>query len=249
MNRFTYEAARSLAVITNLVQPKDSTRYGTRVLMLHDLQMGDSTTDVYSLPLQHFESGIRTVAEWATEHSREFVAFSNTPTPGIAVTFDDGYKTTLTLAAPILSALGIPFHIFVTKSYIEGDDPRFLRPAEVRELCAISGVTVGVHGVTHQRLTKLSSQYVHDELAQSKNWLEQLTGRSVTSMSYPHGDFNAEVSEIAGSCGLTSAACSHAGTFTDTHQAFAIPRIDIWAFDKRRTFLHKTLGSWDRFLP
>jgi hypothetical protein len=68
-------------------------------------------------------------------------------------------------------------------------------------------------------------------------------------MSYPHGDFNPEVLEIAKSCGFKTAACSRTGTFTDIHQAFAIPRIDIWAFDKRQAFLQKTLGSWDRFLP
>ena len=68
-------------------------------------------------------------------------------------------------------------------------------------------------------------------------------------MSYPHGDFNPEISEIARSCGFKTAACSRIGTFTDVHQAFAIPRVDIWAFDKRRAFLQKTLGSWDRLLP
>ena len=249
MNRFTYEAARSLAMITNLVQRKDPARSGTRVLMLHDLNTTDSAADLYSLPVSQFESGIRAVATWVTTHARDFVALSNNPIPGVAVTFDDGYKSTLTLAAPILSSLGIPFHVFVTKSYIEGDDPRFLRPDEIKELSAIPGVTVGVHGVTHQRLTSLNPQQVRDELAQSRDWLEQLTGRSVTSMSYPHGDFSPEVSEIAKSCGLKTAACSRTGTFTDIHQAFAIPRIDIWAYDKRRAFLQKTLGSWDRFLP
>lgn len=249
MNRFTYEAARSLAMITNLVQRKDSARFGTRVLMLHDLNTTDSAADLYSLPISQFESGISAVAKWITTNARNFVPLSHSPTPGVAVTFDDGYKSTLTLAAPILSSLGIPFHVFVTKSYIEGDDPRFLRPAEIKELSAIPGVTVGVHGVTHQRLTELRPQQIHDELAHSKDWLEQLTGISVTSLSYPHGDFNPEVSEIAKSCGLKTAACSRIGTFTDTHQAFAIPRIDIWAFDKRRAFLQKTLGSWDRFLP
>ena len=249
MNRFTYEAARSLAMITNLVQRKDPARSGTRVLMLHDLNTTDSAADLYSLPHQQFESGIRAVAKWATTHARDFVALSNNPIPGVAVTFDDGYKSTLTLAAPILSSLGIPFHVFVTKSYIEGDDPRFLRSAEIKELSALPGVTVGVHGVTHQRLTSLNPQQVRDELAHSRDWLEQLTGRSVTSMSYPHGDFNPEVLEIAKSCGFKTAACSRIGTFTDTRQAFAIPRIDIWAFDKRQAFLQKTVGSWDRFLP
>jgi len=249
MNRFTYEAARSLAMITNLAQQKDFARYGTRVLMLHDLNTTDSAADLYSLPLQQFESGIRAVAKWATTHARDFVALSEIPTPGVAVTFDDGYKSTLTLAAPILSSLGIPFHVFVTKSYIEGADPRFLRPAEIKELSALPGATVGVHGVSHQRLTKLSSQQARDELSHSRDWLEQLTGRSVTSMSYPHGDFNPEISEIARSCGFKTAACSRIGTFTNTRQAFAIPRIDIWAFDKRRAFLQKTLRSWDRLLP
>lgn len=249
MNRFTYEAARSLAVTTSLVQRKDSARFGTRVLMLHDLNTTDSAADLYSLPVSQFESGISAVAKWITTHARSFVPLSHSPTPGVAVTFDDGYKSTLTLAAPILLALGIPFHVFVTKSYIEGNDPRFLRPGEIRELSAMPGATVGVHGVTHQRLTSLDPQQARDELAHSRDWLEQLIGRSVTSMSYPHGDFNPEVSRIAESCGLKSAACSRTGTFTDARQAFAIPRIDIWAFDKRRAFLQKTLGSWDRFLP
>ena len=249
MNRFTYEAARSLAMIANLAQRKDPARSGTRVLMLHDLNTTGSAADLYSLPISQFESGIRAVAKWITTHARNFVALSEIPTPGVAVTFDDGYKSTLTLAAPILSSLGIPFHVFVTKSYIEGDDPRFLQSAEIKELSALPGVTVGVHGVSHQRLTSLNPQQVRDELAHSRDWLEQLTGRSVTSMSYPHGDFNPEVLEIAKSCGFKTAACSRIGTFTDTHQAFAIPRIDIWAFDKRKAFLQKTLGSWDRFLP
>lgn len=249
MNRIKYVAARWLATTVSRLQSPDLSQVGTRVLMFHDINTDDSSYDMYSLPLSRFDSGLRVIAQWAVEHSRSFVEFSAVPRPGIAVTFDDGYKSTLTLAAPIFASLNIPFHIFLTQSYVEGVDKRFLRPTDIRELCSIPGISFGVHGVSHQRLTNLNPDQVRVEIQQSRDWLEQLVGKPVTSLSYPHGEFNSTVSNLAGECGVLSAACSRVGTFTNVKEALQIPRIDIWAHDQQHVFLQKTLGAWDRLLP
>ena len=249
MNRIKYVAARWLATTVTSLRSPDLSQVGTRVLMFHDINTDDSSSDLYSLPLSRFDSGLRAIAQWAAEHTRSFVQFSSVPRPGIAVTFDDGYKSTLTHAAPIFAALNIPFHIFLTQSYVAGVDERFLRPTDIRELCSIPGVSFGVHGVSHQRLTNLHPDQVRVEIQQSRDWLEQLIGKPVTSLSYPHGEFNSTVSTIVEECGVLSAACSRIGTFTNVKEALQIPRIDIWAQDRQHVFLQKTLGAWDRLLP
>ena len=69
-----------------------------------------------------------------------------TPRPGIAVTFDDGYLSTLTTAAPILIKHNIPFHVFVTKSYCQSGNTRYLTETLLRELAA---VPLASFGTTH----------------------------------------------------------------------------------------------------
>ncbi|MBK7015830.1 MAG: polysaccharide deacetylase family protein [Sulfuritalea sp.] len=70
---------------------------------------------------------------------------------GIAVTFDDGYRNTLEVAAPVLSGLGIPFTAFVASGFVSSGDPLYLSPAGLVELASVPGATIGAHGYTHRR--------------------------------------------------------------------------------------------------
>src|SRR5438270_6631567 len=51
----------------------------------------------------------------------------------IAVTFDDGFKDNLYVAAPILTRLNIPFTVFVTSSYLKDGSSEYLTMPELRE--------------------------------------------------------------------------------------------------------------------
>ena len=74
--------------------------------------------------------------------------------PAVAITFDDGFRSVLTDALPLLQEHGFPATAFVTTRWIEtdgaGDDTEheLLDADEVAEL-ARSGVEIGSHGHTH----------------------------------------------------------------------------------------------------
>lgn len=55
---------------------------------------------------------------------------------------------------------------------------------------------IGSHSITHRDLTKLSLEEVIHECVKSKETLEKLTGKPVTSFAYPYGRVNAEVINV-----------------------------------------------------
>jgi peptidoglycan/xylan/chitin deacetylase (PgdA/CDA1 family) len=51
---------------------------------------------------------------------RHFLANGTWPDRGLAITFDDGYRNNLEVAAPILKRIGVPATFFVTAGFVEG---------------------------------------------------------------------------------------------------------------------------------
>ena len=249
MTRLTYQLARMAArMIASIQQPNETLR-GTRVLMFHDLQKLTAFSDIYTMPASSFKGGMSLLSEWMKRKQTEFVPFSSEPRPGVAVTFDDGYRSTLYIAAEILISLQIPFHIFVTKSFVDSGGARYLSDSDLKRLVSMPGVTLGVHGVSHDRMPTLTESQLRTDLAEARDWLEQLTGTSISSLSYPHGSYTTEVASLVQTCGFTAAACSNVGTFTSEQQRMVIPRIDMWSRDTGRVWIDKTRGGWDHLLP
>ena len=248
MNRAKYVTARLAARSLGLLWHPDEPAHGTRVLMYHDLNEVGARDDIYSLPVTQFAEGVAALARWAREHNHSFVPLTATPRPGIAVTFDDGYRSTLALAVPILVEHSIAFGVFVTKSFVDSGS-RYLTTADLRTLASLPGVVLGTHGVSHAKFADLDERALREELSSSRDWMQQTIGTPVTSMSYPHGSHTGRISEIARECGYTTAACSSRGTFTDAAQSMRIPRIDIWSHDAGAATIEKTGGDWDRLLP
>lgn len=249
VNRFTYASARLLATLLGAIKRHQAISEGTRVLMFHDVNDAGDTSDLYSLPVQAFAEGVSALSNLKDSSHELFVPFTHTPQPGIAVTFDDGYRSTYQLAARLLVELHIPFHLFVTRSFIEGTDSRYLRRFELELLANLPGVTLGLHGETHQPMSTMTADVLRRSLVDSREWLEQILQYPVTSLSYPHGATSAAVQDIVKELGFECAACSKSGTFAHRAQRYAIPRIDIWAMDSPRVFVNKAQGVWDSILP
>lgn len=249
MNRLTFQAANLTAVLRRSVFRSSKCRTGTRILMFHDINMSQSHDDVYSLPSNTFSEFVKRLRIYADGHDIDLKRFGDDPAPGVAVTFDDGYASTLTYAAEQLTAQSIPFHVFLTKQYVESLDARYLNSSDVVALSRMPMVSLGVHGVSHSRMSTLPAEQIRRELNDSKHWLEDLIGRSVDTASYPHGDFDDSVVQIAKEVGLISVACSKSGTYVSEEQRLSIPRIDVWALDSAATIMAKLHGSWDHVLP
>jgi peptidoglycan/xylan/chitin deacetylase (PgdA/CDA1 family) len=117
--------------------------------------------------------------------------------PLAIVTFDDGYRDNLTVAAPILEELGVTACFFVATGYLgsarrfawDRDAGRDLPPmswADVRELRR-KGFEIGSHTVTHRRMSELSDAELEAELFESRKALEDELGERIRVFAYPFG--------------------------------------------------------------
>jgi peptidoglycan/xylan/chitin deacetylase (PgdA/CDA1 family) len=118
------------------------------------------------------------------------------PERSVLITFDDGYRSVLELACPVLAEFGYPAVAFMPTDYI-GQSSDFRATSEPTEpLCSLTdlreleaaGVTVQSHGASHVKLSTLSPSEVEEELRRSKAVLEDGLGKTVEAFAYPYGD-------------------------------------------------------------
>jgi peptidoglycan/xylan/chitin deacetylase (PgdA/CDA1 family) len=121
----------------------------------------------------------------------------------IHLTFDDGCRSFLTHALPILDRFNFKTTVFPVAGYMGKTSswdvmPQFphLSKHEIREI-SVLGHEIGSHGLTHSNLTYLSTADLKTELSDSKKILEDITGKKVTSLSFPFGSWNKRVWEHA----------------------------------------------------
>lgn len=150
--------------------------------------------------------------------AKRVVALENTERtlqkPAIVLTFDDAFENVLENVIPIIETLNIPISIYVVTDDI-GKKPNWLRGtghadehkslmsgAQIKKLATHPLVSFGLHTHTHPMLTTLNKEDIVYELAKSKQILETISTQKITALAYPHGDFNAEIENIAHSHGL-----------------------------------------------
>ncbi|MFZ0160748.1 MAG: polysaccharide deacetylase family protein [Kineosporiaceae bacterium] len=162
--------------------------------------------------------------------ARYLHAGSPLPSRTVAVSFDDGYADLLDNALPVLSDCGFGATLFQTTGVIGGvfSDATMLDARGICELSA-SGMEIGSHTVSHPHLDLLPDDVLRRELVESKDQLEQILGRPVEAVAYPHGSFRTRVVRRAMQAGYTwGAAVKNAYTHADD-DPWAIARITVTA--------------------
>ena len=217
---------------------------GCRVLMYHAVggEALDDAGHLYSIAPDRFAGHMRSLTGKFDVVS---LAAGVATGRGLAITFDDGYRDNLTIAAPLLVEASLPFTVFVTTDFVADDRSHYLSRAELRHLASLPGATIGAHGRSHRRLTGCDDTELADELGGSRAWLEDLLGKPVTIMSYPHGAVDARVRGAVAKAGYQTAACSRFGTFRRGDDPLLIARTEIWAEDDTARLHSKAAGHWD----
>lgn len=128
------------------------------------------------------------------------------PQRSVLLTFDDGYRSTLEVALPLLLQFGYPAVVFVPTDHVgmgshsfdanshEPDEP-LCNWDELREL-ERCGVSVQSHGATHRALSELTLAEQEAEMVRSKAALEAELRKLVEMFSYPYGDNGANPQEV-----------------------------------------------------
>jgi len=138
---------------------------------------------------------------------------------GVALTFDDGMRSMLDSALPILREHRAPAHLFLATGAIDGTASYasgypMLTWAMVARLAA-HGVAIEGHTHGHPDLRTLSDTEIDAECAGADLLIERHVGRSPRYFAYPFGACDRRVSARAGA--------RYAGAFT-TRLGFLRPR-------------------------
>lgn len=122
----------------------------------------------------------------------------------VSISFDDAWLSQYQNALSIVEQAGYKGTFYLTTAPIEGGWIGFMTPAQVKDI-ANRGHEIAGHTVTHPDLTKVSASQLQTEIVNSKNYLQNLTGKSVTSFAYPYGAYNSTVATALKNAGYTSA--------------------------------------------
>ncbi len=120
-------------------------RPGLVVLCYH--RLGDGGKEPFYAPLvsaspESFREQIRRLRNvfqvLSLEQAVESLAEDGPREPSALVTFDDGYRDNLDLAAPILTELGVPAAVFLTSGFLDGHLPWWDHVAAVVKRCELA---------------------------------------------------------------------------------------------------------------
>jgi peptidoglycan/xylan/chitin deacetylase (PgdA/CDA1 family) len=248
MLRWRRVLTRGIAEAVALARCRAAPRAGFRVLMYHAVGSpvhGDGL-GIFSISPQRFCVHADLLAKMP---GARMVPLEPLDLPQqtlrVAVTFDDGYRDNLHVAAPMLIERGIPFSVFVTTDFVRNGVQGFLNPEELKELAGLPSVSIGAHGRSHRPLTECDDRALADELAGSKHYLEDLLGRTVTALAYPHGAADLRVRDAAERAGYVLGVCSHFDINRHGRDPLMLCRCNILRDDSPRVLRQKLRGDWD----
>ena len=151
------------------------------------------------------------------------------------LTVDDGYESAMH-AMESFAERGCFATFFLTRDRCV-NRPGFLSASEIREI-RDDGISVGTHGASHQKLTFLSEEICLQELADSKAWLEDVTGEEVRYMAAPGGFINRRVLRLAQGLGyVLVGTCRERMNSPEAVRAFgSVNRVNIRSYFSLQDF-------------
>ncbi len=166
------------------------------------------------------------------------------PRHSAAITFDDGYVETYTVAWPILRRVGFPAAVFVTPG--EVGRPGFATWDQLVEMSR-DAITIGSHTMHHSYLPLVSEDRLPEELIHSKAVIEERLGRPVRYLSYPIGGYPPLAQVVAKQAGYQAAFTTNRGVSRAVDR-YALRRIKVTERDTNPLCLQaKISGYYDCF--
>jgi peptidoglycan/xylan/chitin deacetylase (PgdA/CDA1 family) len=221
-------------------------------------KLGGGSANLHCLPIARFREQIQHLQQhaYAVAPWQSMLASSPTPSKGVSVgiTFDDGRKSDVD-SAVYLRALGYSAIFFVATKDI--GKAGYVDRNDILELQCL-GMGIGSHSHEHVQLKPLGDARVKEELATSKNILEDILQTPVTQLAFPGGSYDARTLEIARQLGYRNFFTSDWGVNGNRHFASAVLRrtsitnnMDLSKFDallQSRNYFRQQLGFYSKEL-
>ena len=173
----------------------------------------------------------------------------------VVLTFDDGFRNFLTVAAPLLVRRKIPATVFLItdKAAAENgcnrggtwgpeDDRQYLSWSEALMLKEAHGFEFGSHTCSHLGLLGLSAQDTERELLHSFNRLVTQLAVDKPTLSYPKGEYSSRLAADAQKLGYAGALTTDRGVNEIDHDLFTLGRTLIGDSDDQASFAVRVSG-------
>jgi peptidoglycan/xylan/chitin deacetylase (PgdA/CDA1 family) len=118
--------------------------------------------------------------------------------------------------------------------YVDRRQHRCLTETELLELASGELVEIGAHTMTHPVLSQLPPEEQQVEIGGSKQRLETLTGKNITSFAYPYGKkihYTRHTVKTVKANGFSCACSNFGGLVTRTSNRFVLPRFQPMDWD------------------
>lgn len=156
------------------------------------------------------------------------------PEKSILITFDDGYMDNYYKAYPILKELNMKATIFCITSELDGS--YYLSKEALKEMSQ-NNIDIESHTVNHLHLNKLTYDEQLKEMSGSKTKLENITGKKVTSIAFPFGDYNEDSVKAAKNAGYSIAFTTNKGFADRDDNPLELNRIYVNSYYDMNTFI------------
>jgi len=201
-------------------------------------RFGESRYPSTSISLEDFRSHLEILRQEEVEVLRlgEVVERlrNGRPLPEhIAVlTIDDGFRSFLTGAMPLLREYGFPATLFISTDSVGGE--QYLSWKEIAALKE-EGVEIGNHTASHPHMVDPAPEEGHDawlkrlqaDLLRAKDAFRSHLDAWPRLFAYPYGEYSPEVQALIRREGFQAAVAQQSGVVVDTSDLFALPRFPM----------------------
>ena len=228
------------------------------ILTYHAIEEGPAPLCVAPRVLRsHLDVLARSGAEMLTV-SELLERMAELPERAVAITFDDGFRSVVEEAAPMLHARGMPATVFAVAGHLGADNGWLTQPpkaprrplASGGELAALvdEGWEIGSHGLDHAPLTGAAGVLLERELVTSREQLEAIVEAPVRSYAYPYGALPGPEGRQVVEREYASACTTELGAVEEGADPHALPRVEIH-YLRRPALLARALeGSLSTYL-
>ena len=205
----------------------------------HDPRM-EISREAFAQQMDYLEMTGYTVIPLRDLYDFVMGAKQSLPKRAVVVTIDDGWRSTYTQVFPEMKKRHFPFTVFIYPKIV-GQTAYAMTWKQIREM-ADAGVDVQSHSYSHPFLTRRRHESLDDrayaewldrELTQSKKILEKETGKTVSFLAYPYGDFDHHLKAAVASAGYSAALTCEFGKVVRGSDPLRMRRMII---DKKMDF-------------
>jgi len=155
----------------------------------------------------------------------------------VGISFDDGYLDNLVHALPVLQNYGFQATCYIVAARIgdcnrwdleQGMDRKPLMDrGQIGEWLG-AGMEIGSHTLDHADLARCAHSELREQVADSKERLEQTFGVAVEHFCYPYGNYTPQVVEQVAGAGYVTATTTRRSRARPSDPLLELPRVPVF---------------------